>query len=74
MWIGRVNGAAREYGTNYSTFQHNLSVSEIEINRKVLSELAIHEPKYAFFFFFFLRNMSSLSLLSTDFNPGPPPC
>jgi len=45
MWIGRVNGAAREHGTNYSTFQHNLSVSEIEINRKVLSELAIHEPK-----------------------------
>lgn len=45
LWIGRINSATREHGVNYGSFIHNCAVSDIALNRKVLSELAIHEPK-----------------------------
>ena len=47
LWIARINAAARELGMNYSTFMNGLKKASIEIDRKVLADLAIHD-KVAF--------------------------
>ena len=44
LWITRINAAARELGTNYGKLMANLKTAKIEIDRKVLSELAVNEP------------------------------
>ena len=44
LWITRVNAACKLNGMNYSTFMNGLKKSGIEINRKMLSELAIADP------------------------------
>lgn len=44
LWIARINAAVREMGYKYSDFMHQLKVNNIEINRKLLSELAINNP------------------------------
>ena len=44
LWIVRLNAAVREHGMNYSTFMGGLIKAGIEVNRKVLSDIAIHEP------------------------------
>ena len=44
LWICRINNAVRPLGMNYSTFMHGLKVAGIEINRKMLSEMAINDP------------------------------
>ena len=44
LWIQRINAAVREFGMTYSRFIDGLTHAGIEIDRKVLSELAIHEP------------------------------
>lgn len=44
LWIQRINGAAREYDMSYSQFMNGLNKINIEINRKMLSELSIHNP------------------------------
>ena len=43
LWITR-NNAVRAQGMNYSTFMNGLKKSGIELNRKMLSEMAIHDP------------------------------
>jgi large subunit ribosomal protein L20 len=45
LWIIRINAAARMRGLTYSQFIDGLKKAEIELNRKQLSELAIHDPK-----------------------------
>ena len=45
LWIARINAAARMNGLSYSKLMHGLSVANITINRKMLSEIAIHDPK-----------------------------
>lgn len=45
LWIARINATVRPYGISYSRFISGLKKSNIEINRKMLSELAIREPK-----------------------------
>ncbi len=45
LWIQRLNAAVRELGLTYSRFIDGLSKAGIEIDRKVLSELAIREPE-----------------------------
>jgi large subunit ribosomal protein L20 len=45
LWIQRLNAAVRELGLTYSRFIDGLAKSGIEVDRKVLSELAIHEPE-----------------------------
>ena len=45
LWIQRVNAAVREFGLTYSRFIAGLSKAGIEIDRKVLSDLAIREPE-----------------------------
>ena len=44
LWIQRINAAAREHGLTYSRFISGLAAAGIEVDRKVLSELAISEP------------------------------
>ena len=44
LWITRISAACKMNGMNYSTFMHGLKKSGIEMNRKMLSEMAIHEP------------------------------
>ena len=43
LWIVRINAAANQCGINYSTLMHGLKVANIDINRKMLSELAIND-------------------------------
>ena len=45
LWILRVNAASRARGMMYSRFIHGLKKAGVELNRKVLSEIAIHDPK-----------------------------
>lgn len=44
LWIQRINAAVREEGLNYSTFINLLKQKNIEINRKVLADLAMNHP------------------------------
>ena len=44
LWITRISAACKMNGMNYSTFMHGLKVAGIQINRKMLSELAISDP------------------------------
>lgn len=45
LWIIRINAACRENGISYSKFINGLTKSGFEINRKMLSEIAINDPK-----------------------------
>jgi large subunit ribosomal protein L20 len=45
LWITRINAAVREYGMSYSVFINKLNKSGIEINRKVLADLALNNPE-----------------------------
>ena len=45
LWIQRINAAVREYGLTYNRFIDGLSKSEIAVDRKVLSDLAITQPE-----------------------------
>ncbi|MEM6819603.1 MAG: 50S ribosomal protein L20 [Pseudomonadota bacterium] len=45
LWIARINAAARINGLSYSRLMHGLSKAEIEIDRKVLADLAVHQPE-----------------------------
>ena len=44
LWITRINNAVRAQGMNYSTFMNGLKKAGVELNRKMLSEMAIHDP------------------------------
>lgn len=44
LWIARINAACRELGVTYSRFIKGLETAKVEINRKVLSEMAIESP------------------------------
>ena len=44
LWITRINAAVRPFGLNYSGFIHLLSENKIQLNRKVLAELAVSDP------------------------------
>ncbi|CFX53874.1 Ribosomal protein L20 [Syntrophomonas zehnderi OL-4] len=45
LWIARINAAARDNGTTYSRMVHGLKVAGVDINRKVLADLAISDPQ-----------------------------
>ena len=45
LWIQRINAATREHGMTYGRFINGLSVAGVEVDRKVLSDLAIREPE-----------------------------
>ena len=43
LWIARINAAVRELGMTYSVFMNGLRKAEIEVDRKVLADLAVHD-------------------------------
>jgi len=43
LWIIRINAAARECGLSYSTFMNGLKKSSIQVDRKVLADIAVHD-------------------------------
>ena len=45
MWIARINAASRLSGLSYSRFMNGMKLAGIDINRKMLSEIAINDPK-----------------------------
>lgn len=45
LWIVRINAAARLNGLTYSNLMHGLKVANVDLNRKVLSEMAINDPE-----------------------------
>ena len=45
LWITRINAAAREHGLTYSVFMNGLMKAEIELDRKVLAELAVNDKQ-----------------------------
>lgn len=44
LWITRINAAVREHGISYSVFMNNLKNHNINLDRKILSELSVNEP------------------------------
>ena len=44
LWITRISAACKLNGMNYSNFMHGLKLAGVEINRKMLSEMAINDP------------------------------
>ena len=44
LWIQRINAAVREQGLTYGVFMHGTKLAGIEIDRKVMADLAMHEP------------------------------
>lgn len=45
MWISRINAAVRPHGLSYSKFMFGLKMAGVEVNRKMLSEIAIHDSE-----------------------------
>ena len=45
LWIARINAAARQYGMSYSKFIHALQDRHIDLNRKILADLAVNDPQ-----------------------------
>lgn len=44
LWIARINAAARLNGLSYSKFMYGLKLAEVELNRKVLADMAVNDP------------------------------
>ncbi len=44
LWIQRINAAVRLHGVKYSTFMHWMNKAEIDLDRRVLADMAIHDP------------------------------
>ena len=44
LWIARINAAARMNGLSYSKFMYGLKQAEVELNRKVLADMAVNDP------------------------------
>jgi large subunit ribosomal protein L20 len=44
LWITRIGAATRQHGLSYSRFMHGLQLAEVEIDRKILAEIAVHDP------------------------------
>ncbi len=45
LWIARINAAARLHGLSYSLMMHGLKLAQIDLDRKTLAELAVHDPE-----------------------------
>ena len=45
IWIQRINAAVREVGLTYGVFMHGIKLAGIELDRKVMADIAMHEPE-----------------------------
>jgi large subunit ribosomal protein L20 len=46
LWIVRINAGARENGLSYNQFMHGLQLANVELDRKILAEVAVSDPAY----------------------------
>ena len=44
LWIVRINAAAREHAMSYSTLMHGLKLAGVQLDRKTLADIAVHDP------------------------------
>lgn len=44
LWITRINAAVREHGLSYSVFMNNMKKANVQVDRKIMSELAVNHP------------------------------
>ena len=44
LWIARINAAVRNYGLSYASFMHQLNKGDVQLNRKILADLAVSDP------------------------------
>jgi large subunit ribosomal protein L20 len=45
LWVTRINAAARQNGMTYGTFMHGLKLAEVELDRKILADIAVRDPE-----------------------------
>ena len=45
LWITRINAASRQHGMSYSKFMHGLKQADVQLDRKILADLAMNEPQ-----------------------------
>jgi large subunit ribosomal protein L20 len=45
LWIARINAACRPHGISYSRFMNGLKIAGVEVDRKILADLAVNDPK-----------------------------
>ena len=45
LWITRINAASRQHGMSYSKFMHGLKQADMQLDRKILADLAVNEPQ-----------------------------
>jgi len=45
LWISRINAASRQHGLTYARFMHGLNLAGIGLDRKILADIAVHEPE-----------------------------
>src|SRR6202165_556304 len=45
LWITRINAAARQHDMTYSTFMHGLALAGVELDRKILADIAVRDPE-----------------------------
>ena len=45
LWITRINAAVRQHGLSYSAFMNGLKKNNIELDRKILAHIAVHDPQ-----------------------------
>jgi len=45
LWITRINAASRQHDLSYSRFIHGLKQADVRLDRKILADLAVHEPQ-----------------------------
>jgi len=45
LWISRINAGARQNGLSYSRFMHGLKLADVQVNRKMLADLAVHDAE-----------------------------
>ncbi|XP_062080368.1 uncharacterized protein LOC133785129 [Humulus lupulus] len=57
LWIQRINAGTCQHGVNYGNFMHGLMKENIQLNRKVLSKLSLHEPYSFKFWLNFIREI-----------------
>lgn len=46
LWIVRINAGARENGLSYNLFMHGLQLAQVELDRKILAEIAVSDPQH----------------------------
>jgi large subunit ribosomal protein L20 len=44
LWISRINAASREHGLSYSRLMHGLKTANVQVNRKLMADLAVNDP------------------------------